>query len=253
MGKLSDAKNKVKEEQKDVQEQLDILISLAKSQTEIFQQRIEASLKDGKISDDLTVPITKVLAKQLESRAVYKEGSGDIVTKVTDAFKQLFNGNGQIADAVGSIISTGIDAILGAGEGTEKIVETYYVVVEYPALVRYDISCWGRNMKATGYLTSILTSAISYTAYKSAMRAAKEHGSLVPPKHVLNAPTKLMKGEGYGDGYRYDHDEPDAFSGQGYFPEKMGRRTFYDPPERGFERELRKRLEWWAKLRRERN
>ena len=67
MGKLSDAKNKVKEEQKDVQEQLDILISLAKSQTEIFQHRIEASLKDGKISDDLTIPITKVLSKQLES------------------------------------------------------------------------------------------------------------------------------------------------------------------------------------------
>ncbi|MCD4662204.1 MAG: replication-associated recombination protein A, partial [Agrobacterium sp.] len=91
-----------------------------------------------------------------------------------------------------------------------------------------------------------------YTAFKSAMRAAKENGSLVPPKHILNAPTKLMKGEGYGDGYRYDHDEPDAFSGQDYFPEKMGRATFYDPPDRGFEREIRKRLDWWAKLRRER-
>lgn len=173
MGKLSEAKNKAKEEQKEVQEQLDILISLAKSQTEIFQQRIEASLKDGKISDDLTVPITKVLAKQLESRAVYQEGSKDIVNKVTEAFKQIFNGNGQIADAVGSIISTGIDAILGAGEGMEKTVETYYVVVEYPALIRYDICCWGRNMKATGYLTTILTSAVSYTAYKSAVDVSK--------------------------------------------------------------------------------
>ena len=57
-----------------------------------------------------------------------------------------------------------------------------------------------------------------------------------------------MKGEGYGDGYRYDHDEPDAFSGQDYFPEKMGRKIFYDPPERGFERDIRKRLDWWAKL-----
>ena len=84
-------------------------------------------------------------------------------------------------------------------------------------------------------------------------RAAKENGSLLPPKHILNAPTKLMKSEGYNDGYRYDHDEPDAFSGQDYFPEKMGRQTFYDPPERGFERDIRKRLEWWAKLRRERN
>ena len=82
--------------------------------------------------------------------------------------------------------------------------------------------------------------------------AAKQNGSLLPPKHILNAPTKLMKGEGYGDGYRYDHDEPDAFSGQDYFPEKMGRQTFYEPVERGFEREIRKRLDYWDKLRRER-
>jgi putative ATPase len=84
------------------------------------------------------------------------------------------------------------------------------------------------------------------------MRAAKEGGSLAPPKIILNAPTKLMKQEEYGAGYRYDHDEPDAFSGQDYFPEKLGRRTFYEPVERGFEREIRKRLEWWAKLRAER-
>lgn len=103
------------------------------------------------------------------------------------------------------------------------------------------------------YLATAPKSNGVYTAFKSAMRAAKENGSLLPPKHILNAPTKLMKGEGYGDGYRYDHDEPDAFSGQDYFPEKMGRRQFYDPPERGFEREIRKRLDWWAKLRRERN
>ncbi|RXF74931.1 replication-associated recombination protein A [Hansschlegelia zhihuaiae] len=91
-----------------------------------------------------------------------------------------------------------------------------------------------------------------YVAYKRARAAAKEHGSLVPPKHILNAPTKLMKQEGYGSGYDYDHDAPDAFSGQDYFPEAMGRRAFYDPPDRGFERELRKRLEYWAKLRAER-
>lgn len=107
--------------------------------------------------------------------------------------------------------------------------------------------------EACVYLATAPKSNGVYTAYKAAMRAAKENGSLLPPKHILNAPTKLMKGESYGDGYRYDHDEPDAFSGQDYFPEKMGRKTFYDPPERGFEREIRKRLEWWAKLRRERN
>ena len=91
-----------------------------------------------------------------------------------------------------------------------------------------------------------------YVAFKAAMRLAKEAGSLPPPKHILNAPTKLMKQEGYSEGYRYDHDEPDAFSGQNYFPEKIGRVRLYDPPERGFEREIRKRLDWWAKLRRER-
>ncbi|MDQ0453789.1 replication-associated recombination protein A [Rhizobium paknamense] len=106
--------------------------------------------------------------------------------------------------------------------------------------------------EACVYLATAPKSNGVYTAYKAAMRAAKENGSLLPPKHILNAPTKLMKGEGYGDGYLYDHDQPDAFSGQDYFPEKMGRQTFYDPPERGFEREIRKRLDWWAKLRRER-
>jgi putative ATPase len=103
------------------------------------------------------------------------------------------------------------------------------------------------------YLASAPKSNAAYTAFKAATSAAKEFGSLPPPRHILNAPTKLMREEGYGDGYRYDHDEPDAFSGQDYFPEKMGRRRFYDPPERGFEREIRKRLEWWAKLRRERS
>ena len=91
-----------------------------------------------------------------------------------------------------------------------------------------------------------------YAAFGAAMRTAKEAGSLLPPKHILNAPTKLMQSEGYGAGYEYDHNAPDAFSGQDYFPEKLGRKKFYDPPERGFEREIRKRLEYWAKLRKER-
>ncbi len=107
--------------------------------------------------------------------------------------------------------------------------------------------------EACVYLATAPKSNAVYTAFKAATQAAKQHGSLLPPKHILNAPTKLMKGEGYGDGYRYDHDEPDAFSGQDYFPEKMGRQTFYDPPERGFERDIRKRLDWWAKLRKERS
>ena len=106
--------------------------------------------------------------------------------------------------------------------------------------------------QATVYLATAPKSNAVYTAFKAATAAAKEHGSLLPPKHILNAPTKLMKEEDYGEGYQYDHDQPDAFSGQDYFPEKMGRRTFYDPPDRGFEREIRKRLDYWAKLRRAR-
>src|SRR5579871_653087 len=83
--------------------------------------------------------------------------------------------------------------------------------------------------------------------------ARRKASSLLPPKHILNAPTRLMKAEGYAAGYEYDHDAPNAFSGQDYFPEALGRRQFYDPPERGFEREIRKRLEYWAKLRRDRS
>jgi putative ATPase len=102
------------------------------------------------------------------------------------------------------------------------------------------------------YIACAPKSNAAYLAYAAAMRAAKENGSAPPPKHILNAPTKLMKGEGYGEGYEYDHDAPEAFSGQDYFPDALGRQRFYDPPERGFEREIRKRLEYWAKLRRER-
>lgn len=106
--------------------------------------------------------------------------------------------------------------------------------------------------QACVYLATAPKSNAVYMAYKSAMRSAKEHGSLLPPKHILNAPTKLMKNEGYGSGYAYDHDQPDAFSGQDYFPDSMGRQVYYNPPERGFEREIRKRLDYWSRLRQER-
>src|SRR6201990_3129919 len=106
--------------------------------------------------------------------------------------------------------------------------------------------------QAVIYIATAPKSNAAYAAFGAAMRTAKQAGSLLPPKHILNAPTKLMKGEGYGAGYEYHHDAPHAFSGQDYFPEALGRQNFYDPPERGFEREIRKRLDYWAKLRRER-
>jgi putative ATPase len=103
--------------------------------------------------------------------------------------------------------------------------------------------------QAVVYLATAPKSNAAYAAFGAAMRAAKEGGSLAPPKHILNAPTRLMREEGYGAGYAYDHDTAEAFSGQSYFPEGMPRRQFYDPPGRGFEAEIRKRLEYWAKLR----
>jgi putative ATPase len=106
--------------------------------------------------------------------------------------------------------------------------------------------------QAVLYVATAPKSNAGYTAFGAAMRRAKETGSLAPPKIILNAPTRLMKEQEYGAGYQYDHDEPEAFSGQNYFPDDMKRERFYDPPERGFEREIRKRLDYWAKLRRER-
>ncbi len=99
------------------------------------------------------------------------------------------------------------------------------------------------------YLATAPKSNGAYVAYKAAVKAARDHGSLAPPKHILNAPTQLMADQGYGEGYAYDHDQPDGFSGQNYFPGDLGRQKFYDPPERGFEREIRKRLAYWSKRR----
>jgi len=103
------------------------------------------------------------------------------------------------------------------------------------------------------YLGTAPKSNAAYTAYKAVRKAAKETGSLMPPKHILNAPTKLMKELDYGKGYAYDHDAEDGFSGQDYFPESMGRRQFYRPGDKGFEREIAKRLAYWENLRKKRN
>ena len=100
------------------------------------------------------------------------------------------------------------------------------------------------------YLASAPKSNAVYVALGAAKRAAEEHGSLMPPAHILNAPTKLMKNLGYGAGYQYDHEAEEGFSGQNYFPDGVVRRDFYRPGERGFEREIKKRLDYWNGLRR---
>jgi putative ATPase len=104
-------------------------------------------------------------------------------------------------------------------------------------------------VQACLYLATAPKSNAAYKAQKAAWAAAKETGSLMPPAHILNAPTKLMKDAGYGAAYIYDHDTPDAFSGQSYWPEEMAPQTYYEPAERGFEAKVRERLRYWQGLR----
>ncbi len=103
--------------------------------------------------------------------------------------------------------------------------------------------------QAVVYLALAPKSNAVYTAYKAARQLAQKTGSAMPPAHILNAPTRLMEQQGYGAGYQYDHDAEDGFSGQNYFPEGVKRPVLYAPPERGFERELKKRVDYFAKLR----
>jgi putative ATPase len=106
-------------------------------------------------------------------------------------------------------------------------------------------------VQACLYLATAPKSNATYAAQKKAFRSAGETGSLMPPMHILNAPTKLMKTVGYGKGYSYDHDADEAFSGQDYWPEGMEAQTFYDPTDRGFEAKVRERIEYWNERRKE--
>ncbi|NUJ79869.1 replication-associated recombination protein A [Methylocystis sp. FS] len=106
--------------------------------------------------------------------------------------------------------------------------------------------------QAVIYVATAPKSNAAYVAFKRAQRVAEEKGSLMPPKVILNAPTKMMREEGYGANYEYDHDSPEAFSGQNYWPDSLSRQKFYRPVERGFEREIAKRIDYWDRLRKER-
>ena len=108
-------------------------------------------------------------------------------------------------------------------------------------------------VQACLYLATAPKSNAAYAAQKSAFKAAKQTGSLMPPANILNAPTKLMKDIGYGEGYAYDHEPEDVLSGSNYFPEDMQPQTFYTPVERVFERKVKERMDYWARLRRERD
>jgi putative ATPase len=106
-------------------------------------------------------------------------------------------------------------------------------------------------VQACLYLATAPKSNAAYTAQKAAWRSAKETGSLMPPMHILNAPTKLMKNVGYGKGYAYDHNADEGFSGQDYWPEEMEAQSFYQPTDRGFEARVKERLDYWQQRRKE--
>jgi putative ATPase len=134
-----------------------------------------------------------------------------------------------------------------------------------PNAVTQAIACWKTYerlgspegdlaiMQLVTYLATAPKSAGVYKAMHKAFDLANKTGSLMPPKHILNAPTKLMKELGYSDGYQYDQDLEDGFSGQNYFPDGMKRQKIYYPVERGFEREVKKRVDYFEKLRYEKN
>ena len=175
MGKLREMISSVdqsKETEKEIGEQLKILTSLGESKVTIFRGEIEASLKDGKTTDDLKVPITKVLGPYEEYRAYTKRSQEDLAKDVISSFKTMFNGGTQIADGIGSLISKSLSVLLGAGSGEELMKKEYFVIVEYPAIIRYDVAMWKRNITVKS-LQERAENIIACVAYKSAVDVTK--------------------------------------------------------------------------------
>ncbi|WP_366657302.1 replication-associated recombination protein A [Fodinicurvata sp. EGI_FJ10296] len=202
-----------------------------------------------------------VLAERLQRRApVYDKGQEGHFNLISALHKSL---RGSDVDAalywMARMLAGGEDALYLARRLIRFAAEDIGMA-DPQALVQAMTACDGFERlgspegelliaQAVVYLATAPKSNAQYAAFKAAMSDARETGSLQPPAHILNAPTRLMKDLGYGKGYQYDHDMPDGFSGQNYFPDGMGRRRYYTPPERGFEREILKRLEYWAKRR----
>ena len=207
----------------------------------------------------------EALLKIIRSRApVYDKGRDGHYNLISAVHKSL---RGSDVDAalywVARMVAAGEDPKYIFRRLTRFAVED--VSMADPNAVTQAIACWDTYerlgspegdlalMQLTVYLATAPKSAGVYKAMHKAFDLAKKTGSLMPPKHILNAPTKLMKELGYNRGYVYDQDLEDGFSGQNYFPDGIGRQKLYFPVERGFEREVKKRVEYFDKLRREKN
>ncbi|MCF6305037.1 MAG: replication-associated recombination protein A, partial [Rhodobacteraceae bacterium] len=206
----------------------------------------------------------KGLSNRLNRRAAQYDKSGDAHFNLISALHKSVRGSDPDAALYwfARMLTGGEDPRYLARRITRMAVED--IGLAEPNAQRQCLDAWATYERlgspegelalaqAVVYLALAPKSNALYAGYKNAMAAAKKTGSEPPPKHILNAPTELMKDQGYGDGYQYDHDAEDGFSGQNYFPDTMKRGIYYLPAERGFERELKKRLDYFAKLRHKR-
>ncbi|HRO14982.1 MAG TPA: replication-associated recombination protein A, partial [Paracoccus sp. (in: a-proteobacteria)] len=201
------------------------------------------------------------LAQRLMRRAAIYDKSGDEHYNLISALHKSVRGSDPDAALywLARMLEGGEDPRYLARRITRMAIED--IGLADPAAQRHCLDAWALYERlgspegelalaqAVIYLALAPKSNAGYTAYKAARDQARRTGSLMPPAHILNAPTSLMKDQGYGTGYAYDHDAEDGFSGQNYFPEGMKRPVLYIPVERGFERELKKRLDWFVSQR----
>lgn len=201
------------------------------------------------------------LSRRLMRRAAIYDKSGDEHYNLISALHKSVRGSDPDAALywLARMLEGGEDPRYLARRITRMAVED--IGLADPAAQRHCLDAWALYERlgspegelalaqAVIYLALAPKSNAGYAAYKAARAEAKKTGSLMPPAHILNAPTRLMKDQGYGAGYAYDHDAEDGFSGQNYFPEGMKRPVLYTPVERGFERELKKRLDWFVSQR----
>ncbi|MDJ0824430.1 MAG: replication-associated recombination protein A [Rhodobacter sp.] len=217
-------------------------------------EQVAAWKTDDKLDRD-------ALVARLQKRAAQYDKSGDAHYNLISALHKSVRGSDPDAALywLARMLDGGEDPRYLARRITRMSVED--IGLADPQAQRLCLDAWATYERlgspegelalaeAVAYLALAPKSNAAYVAYKAASAAARKTGSLPPPKHILNAPTRLMKDQGYGEGYSYDHDAEDGFSGQDYFPETMKRGVYYQPVDRGFERELKKRLDFFAKLR----
>lgn len=204
---------------------------------------------------------TKALGTRLQRRAAQYDKSGDAHYNLISALHKSVRGSDPDASLYwfARMLEGGEDPRYLARRITRMAVED--IGLADPQAQRFCLEAWEiyerlgspegelALAQAVVYLALAPKSNASYVAYKAARASAKSTGSAPPPKNILNAPTSLMKDQGYGKGYEYDHDAEDGFSGANYFPDTMSRPHFYEPKERGFERDLKKRADWFEGLR----